>query len=59
MDLSFIALPEKAVRAEELKRVAMGAPTPEIRDAVLLNGLLGLVGEIEAALAERGITLPG
>lgn len=50
MNLADISLPEKAVRAQALKRLALSAPTPTVRDAVLLNGLLGLIAEIEADL---------
>lgn len=47
-DLSGIRLPEKAVRAQKLKSLALDTPTREIRDGVLLFGLLGLVAELEA-----------
>lgn len=52
-DLGGIRLPEKAVRAQKIKSLAMRAPTAEVRDAVLLNGLLGLVADLEAELAAR------
>ncbi len=53
MDISGIRLPEKAVRAQKLKSLALEAPTVDVRDSVLLYGLLGLVADIEAELAEE------
>lgn len=48
MDLSDIPVPENARLTKEVQRLALNAATPQIRDAVLLFGMLRIVGSLEA-----------
>ncbi|QBC87351.1 hypothetical protein [Mycobacterium avium] len=48
MDLSDIPVPENARLTKEVQRLALNAPSPQIRDAVLLFGMLRIVGSLEA-----------